>query len=47
MDWLTNIGPYDQPPVPDTDDETPPPQDEEDTVHSTTIKPKLPKEEEF
>ena len=43
VDRLIDIGPYDQPSTSDTD----PPGEEEDTEDSTTIKSKLPKEEEF
>ena len=35
------------PSTPDTNTETPPPWEEEDTEDNITIKPKLPKKEEF
>ena len=45
VDWLVDIGTYDQPPTYDTDYETPPPQEEQDIEEGTTIKPKLLEEE--
>ena len=47
VDRVIDIGPYDQPPTPDIDNETPPPREKDDTKGSTTIKPKLLKEKEF
>ena len=47
VNQLIEIGPYDQPPTPDTDDETPTPREKEDIEDSAIIKPKLPKEVEF
>ena len=45
VDRLMDIDLYDQPPAPDTDDETPLPWEEEDTEDNTTIKPKMREEE--
>ena len=40
VDWLFDMGLYDQPPMPTTEDETLSPLDEEDAESSTTKKPK-------
>jgi len=45
VDHLIDVGPYDQPHTPDTDDEMPPLPAEEDTENFNTMKPKLHEEE--